>query len=79
MKVNGKKVTAKMFAFDRCHKIYLLDTPEQATQAEEIGYEILPIAELKEAYDDSCGLRFISGWSPDFSSYVSQFEDAVFT
>jgi hypothetical protein len=78
MKINDVEVTAKQFAFDGCHKIYLLDSDEQIKDAVATGYSIYPIKELKEAYKNSCGLRFISGWSPDFKSYVGQFEKAVF-
>ena len=76
MNLNGKPVTAKKFAFDGCHKIYLLDTTAQATEARLSGYTILPIARLEETYNDSCGLKFISDWA--LESYVSQFEEAVF-
>jgi hypothetical protein len=29
MKINGKEVTAKKFAFEGCHKIYVIDTPRR--------------------------------------------------
>ena len=81
MKVNGKTITAKRFAFDGCHKIYLLEDDDQENHAREIGYDIRPIAELKNAYDGSCGLRFISSWglgTGNWVSYVGQFEKAAF-
>lgn len=77
MRINGKEITAKKFAFDGCHKIYLLDTTAQATEARLSGYRIHSIAKLKEAYNGSCGLKFISDWA--LESYVSQFEEAIFT
>ena len=36
MKINGKEVTAKKFAFEGCHKIYVIDTPEEEAQALKI-------------------------------------------
>jgi hypothetical protein len=29
MKINGKEVTAKKFAYEGCHKIYVIDTPRR--------------------------------------------------
>lgn len=78
MRINGIEVTAQHFAFDGCHKIYLLDDEAEVEDAIETGYNIFPISELEEAYESSCGLRFISGWTPEFKQYVSQFEDATF-
>ena len=43
MKINGKEVTAKKFAFEGCHKIYVIDTPEEEAQALKYGYDIYPI------------------------------------
>lgn len=82
MKVNGKTITATRFAFDGCHKIYLLENADQEAHAKEIGYDILPISELKDAYDSSCSLKFISNWgleTNEWVSYVEQFEKAKFT
>ena len=83
LKINGKTITADRFAFDGCHKIYLIENQQQADHAAEIGYKLLPIADLPEAYKSSCGLRFISSWGLDESqpwiSYVPQFENARFS
>ena len=79
MKINNIDVTARHFAYDGCHKIYLLDNKEDIEEAKSYEYDIYPIKELKKSYWYSCGLRFISGWSPEFKTYVSQFEEAVFT
>ncbi len=81
MKINGKEVTAEKFAFEGCHKIYVIDTPEEEAQALKYGYNIYPIEEIREAYEGSCSLKFISSWPLDtdeFVSYVGQFEDANF-
>ena len=78
MTINGKTINAKLFAFDGCHKIYLLDDKAAADDARNTGYSILPIEELPAAYANSCSLRFISNWNLDLPDYVRQFEDAVF-
>ena len=81
MKINGKEVTAEKFAYEGCHKIYVIDTPEQEAEARDCGYEIHPIKEIKQAYKGSCSLKFISSWpmnDDDFVSYVAQFEKATF-
>lgn len=77
MKINGKTTTAKKFAFEGCHKIYLLESRKDEIEARAIGYKILPISELQDTYEGSCGLRFISNWTLD-TSFVDQFEDATF-
>jgi hypothetical protein len=58
--INGEQVTAKEFAWDTCHKIYLINTPEDRKQLLEYEYDLFPIEDLKECYENSCGLRFIS-------------------
>lgn len=77
MKINDKATTAKKFAFDGCHKIYLLESRKDEAEARAIGYGILPISELQDAYDGSCALRFISNWELT-TSFVDQFDDATF-
>ena len=79
MKINGIEVTAKRFAYDGCHKIYLLENEDEVAEALGFCYRIVPIEELETTFESSCGLRFINGWSPEFKSYVEQFEPAVFT
>lgn len=49
------------FAFDGCHKIYILRTEEEK-EALKMGYNILPIEKLKETYLNSCPLKFISSF-----------------
>lgn len=78
MKLNELDVTAKFFAYDGCHKIYLLESKSEITEARKLGYNIYPIGCLEDTYENSCGLRFVEGWKPDFKVYVSQFEKAVF-
>lgn len=77
MKINGKETNAKQFAYDGCHKIYIIEDENDLNKAKEIGYNILDIKELKETYLNSCELRFISNWKLT-KKYVRQFEEAVF-
>ena len=76
MKVNGINITAREFAYDGCHKIYLLDSRGEVQDAMDCGYGVLPIEELRDTYESSCGLRFINTWSLD--SIVQQGDEAVF-
>jgi hypothetical protein len=76
--INGKAVPATEFAYDGCHKIYLIFTSEQRARMEGCGYDedgdILPISELPRVWAESCGLKFIS--AADLSThYVSQFDE----
>jgi hypothetical protein len=78
--INGKAVPATEFAYDGCHKIYLIFTPEQREELSGYGYgkdegtAILPVSELPRVWAESCGLKFIS--AADLSThYVSQFDE----
>ena len=64
LKISNFKIkdNVKLFAYDGCHKIYLLEDEEDLKHANEIGYTILPITKLKETYENSCSLRFINNW-----------------
>lgn len=75
MKINGKEIKAEMFAYDGCHKIYLLNNDEEMCQALECDYGIYDISLLKEKYENSCPLRFINNW--DLTSVVKQGEENV--
>lgn len=77
MIVNGKKITAIEFAFDGCHKIYLVNNAEDKNQLIEYGYNFYPIEELQEVYEGSCSLRFIQDMTT-FNNIVAQSEEAVF-
>lgn len=78
MKINGQKVTAQKFAYDTCHKIYLLETEAETEEAIGFGYDIYRIERLQEVWDKSCGLRFIRYWDLDKTAIVRQFENAEF-
>lgn len=75
--INGKPISAKEFAFDGCHKIYLINTKEDKAQLVEYDYDIFPIEDIKEVYEGSCSLRFIQDMTT-FMDIVKQFEKAVF-
>lgn len=77
MKINGKEIKAKQFAYDGCHKIYLIEDTDDLKEAKDIGYDIYDIKLLKETYDGSCSLRFINNWKLT-EQIVPQFETAKF-
>ena len=64
------------FAYDNCHKIYILEDDTDIMQARELGYSILPITLLETTYNNSCSLRFISNWKLS-ERYVEQFAESV--
>lgn len=61
MKINEKSVDEYYgFAYDGCHKIYLLKSKEDEKKMKELGYELYKMgAGLIQCYLDSCSLRFI--------------------
>lgn len=78
MTINNNKITAKQFAWDTCHKIYLINTKKDKKTCLEYGYELFPIEELEEAYANSCSLRFIGQGDLQLPYIVNQFENAIF-
>lgn len=76
MKVNGVEIVGNEFAFDGCHKIYIIENEEDKNNALEIGYHIFPIQDLKSCFEYSCPLKFISNWALS-KQYVPQFEENV--
>ena len=77
MKINNKEVKNKLFAYDGCHKIYLLENESEIEEAKKTGYNILSIKKLEEAYNNSCSLKFINMWE-DCKTIIGQFEEAIF-
>ena len=77
MQINNIEVIGDCFAYDGCHKIYILESEKDKKEAIEIGYDILPLYRLESTFRNSCGLQFISNWSLD-KQYVGQFEEAIF-
>lgn len=59
MRINNKEVIGDKFAFDGCHKIYILEDEEDRKEAEEYDYKIFDLEQLKEKYNNSCSLKFI--------------------
>jgi len=62
MKINNKIINDKYFGYDGCHKIYIIEDPQDEAEAKSYGYEIMKIEELKDVYETSCELRFIYNW-----------------
>ena len=77
MKINGNEVIGEKFAYDSCHKIYILETKENEKEAIKYGYDIYDIDKIEETYNSSCPLRFIDNWNLD-KQYVKQCENAIF-
>lgn len=73
MKLNGKEVVGNEFAYDGCHKIYIIEDENDRKTALEWGYILYPIEQLLSKYNDSCELRFINNWKLTIG-YVGQFE-----
>lgn len=77
MKINNLEVKAKQFAYDDCHKIYIIEDDEDLLDAKRANYTILPIEKIEETYKNSCELRFIYNWNLD-KTYARQYETANF-
>ena len=63
------------FAYDNCHKIYIMENIEDIMEYTALGYDIYPIEKLKETWKNSCPLKFINNgnlkkiYIPQFASY----------
>ena len=72
--INGETIAATEFAYDGCHKIYLIASQEDRETMQDCGYEdddIYPVSDLAAVWEDTCFLRFIS--SADLTRhYVDQ-------
>ena len=55
--------TVKEFAYDGCHKCYIIETEEDKKGMTEFGYDVLPIIDLANTFNNSCPLRFIDNAS----------------
>lgn len=62
------------FAYDGCYKIYVLANEVEEKEADDCGYMICPMSKIKDAYDGSCSLKFISFWNLEKQPIVWQFE-----
>ena len=77
MTINGKLVKGNEYAYDGCHKIYIIEDGHDRRWAKHYGYTIYPIDSIKECYKNSCSLKFISNWKLN-ERYCRQFEQAKF-
>ena len=78
MKINDVDVLGNRFAFDGCHKIYIIEDNNDYNEAVSCGYNIHDINELEHIYrDETCDLVFISNWKLT-KRYVEQFEKMLY-
>ena len=79
MIINGIKVETEVnkFAYDGCHKIYILKDYTELAEAQQECYTIYHIQDLERVYDRSCPLRFINSWDLEIT-YAPQGEEAIF-
>lgn len=80
MIINNKKVIGNKFFWDGCHKIYIVENEKDLKEMFKNGYskkDLYNISKIKEIYNNSCSLRFISNVSLN-KKYVKQFERAIF-
>ena len=72
------EIKADMFAYDGCHKIYLITNMHDEDEAHDYGYELWGVENLPTIWNDSCPLRFISFWDVENlkGNIVPQCEDA---
>jgi hypothetical protein len=65
-------ICVQSFAWDGCHKIYLIENEEQEKEAIAMSYDIYPINKLKTCFRKSCSLKFIAYWDLDKEYPVKQ-------
>lgn len=76
MRINSQTTNARHFAYDGCHKIYLLEDDDDMFNASINHFTIYPIDKLLDIFYSSCPLRFIDNWKLD-KTFVEQGEDIV--
>lgn len=64
------------FAYDGCHKIYIMENIEDVMLFTALGYDIYPIEKIKETWKNSCSLRFIESGNLK-KCYIPQFAKNV--
>lgn len=77
LEINGKTVLGNVFAYDGCHKIYILEDIEDVKEAIQNEYKICLIETIEDVYNNSCSLRFIHNWKLT-ETYAKQFEEPTF-
>lgn len=73
--IDDVEVPASHFAYDGCHKIYLITNEGDLGHMLDQGWpteDFHPISELPGIWEETCGLRFISGTGPEYKQYVEQ-------
>lgn len=78
LRINGKRVKATHFAYDGCHKIYLIGSATDMAEMMGYGYTgsaIQPVSKLPQTWEDSCFLRFISWADLSLPDAVSQWRE----
>lgn len=67
LRINGEVVPATHFAYDGCHKFYLIFNDVDMAKMQDYGYGfslddswIYEVADLADEWEGSCSLRFIS-------------------
>jgi hypothetical protein len=81
LKINGETVTAEalLFAYDGCHKVYLVTSEAGRRSLLEHGWvedDFRHPSELPAVWEQTCPLRFIS--NADLQTvYVEQCDDAI--
>ena len=77
LKINGVEVKNNgAYAFDNCHKFYILENDNDKFKALEYGYEIYPVEHLVTDLKHSCPLRFINSFNLE-NTYLEQGEESV--
>lgn len=74
--INGKEIKQDRFAFDKCHKFYLIANDEEENEALNAGYTVYSIDQIAKEFWNSCPLRFIQTWK-DFERIIPQCECRV--
>lgn len=73
-KATVQSTEAKFYAYDGCHKIYMVENEKDFMEAVEIGYDIRRIEGLRKDWKNSCPLKFINNWKLD-KTYIPQFAE----
>lgn len=77
--INGTAIISNgYFAYDGCHKIYITENEDEAKQAMDMNYVLIPIELIEDYYKKSCPLKFIHPFNL-IGDYCQQGEEAVFT
>ena len=56
------EVLTNKFAYDGCHKIYLITSEKDESEAWDYSYQLRGVEELPAIWNATCPLRFIQFW-----------------